>query len=110
QGLRAVNFKVSESGTYLFADLYIQRNAAPGKRNLRIQTGDGTVAAPFEILSPLPREGRFQGFSSDDVIYLVMPDRFANADPTNDNPAQSPGLLDRSKGRYYHGGDLQGVI
>ncbi len=39
-----------------------------------------------------------------------MPDRFANGDPTNDDPPQSPGLLDRSKGRYYHGGDLQGVI
>ena len=110
RGLRAANFKVSESGTYLFADLYIQRNATPGRRDLQIRTSDGTAVAPFEVSAPPPREGRFQGFSSDDVIYLVMPDRFADADPSNDNPPQSPGLLDRSKGRYYHGGDLQGVI
>ena len=43
-------------------------------------------------------------------MYLLMPDRFANGDPANDDPAVSKGLLDRTKGRYYHGGDLRGVI
>ena len=38
-----------------------------------------------------------------------MPDRFANGDPSNDDPAVSRGLLDRAKGRYYHGGDIAGV-
>ncbi|HEV7588265.1 MAG TPA: alpha-amylase family glycosyl hydrolase, partial [Longimicrobium sp.] len=52
---------------------------------------------------------RFQGFGPDDVIYLVMPDRFANGDPSNDDPAQSPGVLDRANGRRYHGGDLAGI-
>jgi glycosidase len=53
--------------------------------------------------------GRFKGFSPDDVIYLAMPDRFANGDRANDNPAASPGLLDRAQPRAYHGGDLAGV-
>jgi len=39
-----------------------------------------------------------------------MPDRFANGDPSNDDPAVSRGLYDRGKPRRYHGGDLQGVI
>ena len=65
---------------------------------------------PFELLAPLAREGRFQGFSPDDAIYLIMPDRFANGDPANDDPAVSQGLFDRAKPRYYHGGDLRGVI
>jgi hypothetical protein len=56
-----------------------------------------------------PGHGRFQGFGTDDVMYLIMPDRFANGDPSNDDPAVSRGLLDRAKGRYYHGGDLAGV-
>lgn len=55
-------------------------------------------------------EGRFQGFSENDVIYLLMPDRFSNGDASNDDPPRSRGLLDRSKGRFYHGGDLRGVI
>jgi glycosidase len=43
------------------------------------------------------------------VIYLIMPDRFANGDPTNDEPEGAPGSHDRSKARAYHGGDLRGI-
>ena len=43
------------------------------------------------------------------MIYLIMPDRFANGDPSNDEPAVSTGILDRAQPRRYHGGDLAGV-
>ena len=102
--------RVNAAGSYLFVDLLIDPAAHPGPLPLRIFTADGAATAPFELLAPLPREGRFQGFSGDDVIYLLMPDRFANGDPANDDPAISRGLFDRHKARYYHGGDLQGVI
>ena len=39
-----------------------------------------------------------------------MPDRFANGDPSNDDPAVSRGLFNRANPYFYHGGDLQGVI
>jgi glycosidase len=39
-----------------------------------------------------------------------MPDRFANGDPTNDDPPVSRGMHDRAKPRYYHGGDFRGII
>jgi len=109
-GLVAGPVKVNERGTYAFCDVTIDPHAAPGPRTITLKTAGGTAAVPFELLAPLPREGRFQGFSPDDVIYLVMPDRFANGDPSNDDPPKSKGLLDRSKARYYHGGDLRGVI
>lgn len=102
--------RVNPAGTYLFVDVSIAPNAAPGLHPLRILTADGEVSAPFEVLQPLPRAGRFQGFSPDDVIYLIMPDRFANGDPSNDDPAISRGLFNRQKPRFYHGGDLQGII
>lgn len=109
-GVRVRNVKTNDAGTYLFADLIIQRNARPGEYPLRITTSAGTVTAPFAITPALPRAGNFQGFNQDDVVYLIMPDRFANGDPANDDPAVSQGLFDRSKGRRYHGGDLQGII
>jgi glycosidase len=105
-GLTAVN----AAGSYLFADLAIDSSASPGAYPLRVVTHEGAAEAPFTINAPLPREGRFQGFSSDDVIYLIMPDRFANGDPSNDDPPVSRGLYDRSKARYYHGGDFQGIV
>ena len=103
------NVKVNERGTYAFVDVAIPRDAATGSHPLTVRTSSGSVAAPFSIAPRLAGHGRFQGFGTEDVMYLLMPDRFANGDPSNDDPAVSRGLLDRSKGRYYHGGDLAGV-
>lgn len=110
RGIRVSNVRINEAGTYLFADLVIDRNLSPGSYPLTVVTPGGTVSAPFAISPELDRTSNFQGFSQDDVIYLIMPDRFANGDRSNDDPAVSRGLLDRSKGRRYHGGDLQGII
>ena len=109
-GLAAGPVKVNERGTYAFVDVTIDPQAAPGPRTLELKTAAGTAAVSFELLAPLPREGRFQGFSPDDAIYLVMPDRFANGDTSNDDPVASKGLLDRTRARYYHGGDLRGIV
>lgn len=101
--------RVNAQGTYAFVDVTIPPRQSPGDYPLRLRTAAGTAAIPFSLRAPLPAAGRFQGFGPNDVVYLVMPDRFANGDPTNDAPAASPGLLDRSRGRYYHGGDLAGI-
>src|SRR5205085_9563670 len=92
QGIKAGLVRVNERGTYLFVDLFIEPTAKPGVRRLRIQNGGGGADAPFEVSAPLQRQGRFQGFTQDDVIYFIMPDRFADGDPSNNDPAKSPGL------------------
>jgi len=102
--------RVSATGTSLLVDVAIDPGAAPGPRALRLTTATGSADVPFELRAPLPRDGRFQGFTPDDVVYLIMPDRFANGDPSNDDPARARGLHDRARPRYYHGGDLQGII
>jgi len=109
-GLRAGNVRVNAAGTYLFVDVTIAPTAAPGARALPVTTSGGRAEVSFEVMRPLPREGRFQGFSAEDLIYEIMPDRFADGDPANDDPARSRGLFDRAKKRYYHGGDLKGII
>lgn len=109
-GVQARNVRVNEAGTYLFADLAIAPGTAPGSRTLRVTTSGGAAEVPFELRRPLPRAGRFQGFSAEDLVYEIMPDRFANGDPGNDDPPRSRGLFDRARKRYYHGGDLKGVI
>jgi glycosidase len=109
-GLIATNFRISPNGHYLFADLTIAASAKAGKYNLRIVTAKGETIFPFEISVPLARNDHFQGFTPDDVIYFLIIDRFADGDLSNDDPPKSKGLYDRAKGRFYHGGDLQGVI
>lgn len=108
-GLTLGTPQVNARGSSLFVDLTIDAAAAPGPRTLRLATAQGKAGVAFEVMAPLARAGRFQGVSSDDVVYLIMPDRFANGDPANDDPAGAKGLLDRKKKRHYHGGDLEGV-
>lgn len=110
QGIKTGLVRVNDAGTYAFVDLFIDKDARPGNRLLRVTTAAGSADTNFGINEPLARAGRFQGFTPDDVIYFIMPDRFADGDRSNNNPAKSPGLYDRSKGRYYHGGDFQGII
>jgi neopullulanase len=110
-GLRVVGLpKINEAGTYIFVDVFIAPNAPSGKRTVSVTTPRGSTRASFEVLGPLNRAGRFQGFSPADVMYLIMIDRFADGDLSNNDPPQSRGLYDRKNKFYYHGGDLQGVI
>lgn len=110
EGLSPGETTVSTNGDWAFVSLTIAADAKPGRRTLTLTTPSGSTAVPFELLRRLPARGRFQGFGPDDVIYLAMPDRFADGDRANDDPAASAGLLDRTKPRHYHGGDLAGVI
>ena len=109
-GLTSGRIATNQGGTYLFVDITIARSMQAGSRSLKISTPGGSVAAPFEIYSPLPRANRFQGFTTDDVIYLIMTDRFSDGDPSNNDPPQSAGMYDRTRTRYYHGGDFEGII
>ena len=109
-GIKTGLVRANSAGTYLFVDVSINPAARAGRHALRITTSSGTVEAPFEVVAPLDRAGRFQGFTPDDVIYFIMPDRFTDGDAANNDPAQSRGLYDRAKPRYYHGGDFQGII
>jgi len=104
QGLRIVNTPTINS-TYIFVDVFIPPNAQRGSRAILVTTPRGSASSSFEVLAPLNRAGRFQGFSPSDVMYLIMIDRFADGDPSNNG-----GIYDRKNKFYYHGGDLQGVI
>ena len=99
----------NSTGTYAFVNVTISRGAAAGAYPLTLRTVNGTISVPFTLSAPLAATGRFQGFGPNDVMYLIMPDRFANGDTTNDRPKGQFNLIDRAKGRYYHGGDLTGV-
>ena len=110
KGLTTRTERISMDGDYVFADVVIAPHAVAGRYGLRVITAGGSVVAPFVVSPPLPAAGRFQGFSPDDVVYQIMPDRFSDGDPANNEPANAPGLYDRSSPHMYHGGDFQGII
>ncbi|HEX5874744.1 MAG TPA: alpha-amylase family glycosyl hydrolase [Pyrinomonadaceae bacterium] len=108
--LRVSRISVNEKGTYLFADVNIDGSVRPGAYPLTVETASGRTTIPFTIESPLDSTN-FQGITTEDVIYLIMIDRFADGDPSNNSPANSPREAnDRNNPRGFHGGDLRGII
>ena len=97
------------NGHYLFVWLKFSPQLRSGTAVCRIATANGETSFEFPIAARKQILGRNQGLSQDDVIYLIMPDRFADGDPTNDEPKEAPGSHDRGKARAYHGGDLSGI-
>jgi glycosidase len=109
EGVRLTRSRVSDGGNYLFFWLEIASDARPGNATIQITTPAGNSSVNFPLLPRESSQGKFQGFSQDDTIYLIMPDRFADGDTTNDPPPASPGTWDRSRPRAYHGGDFRGI-
>jgi glycosidase len=107
--LRVSRTQSSAGGNYLFVWLKIGAETKSGTAVCRITAPKGTTSFELPLAARTPTLGKLQGLSQDDVMYLIMPDRFANGDPSNDEPADAPGSHDRSKPRAYHGGDLVGI-
>ncbi|MDT0630269.1 glycoside hydrolase family 13 protein [Rubrivirga litoralis] len=112
-GVRLDGATAVESPNYLFLALTVGEEARPGALTFRFRHPDGDLVRTYELKArePMGPDGRggAAGFTSADVIYLMMPDRFANGDVTNDSVA---GLLegaDRSDPNARHGGDFAGV-
>jgi glycosidase len=99
----------SGDGDYLFVWLKLGPELHSGTAVCRLATAHGETTFELPIAARKQILGRNQGISLDDVIYLIMPDRFANGDPLNDEPEEFPGSHDRSNPRTWHGGDLRGV-
>ncbi|MDQ1813977.1 glycoside hydrolase family 13 protein [Massilia sp. CCM 9210] len=94
---------------YLFIDLLIGPDARPGTFDILFKEGARTIRHPYQLQARDAGSAQRQGFGSKDAIYQIMPDRFANGDPANDNV---PGMADqanRASGTGRHGGDLRGV-
>lgn len=110
-GTAISNVVVNKAGSYLFLDVHVSPSARPGSYPLVVETSQGKATIPFTIVTSLDPQGHFQGITTADVIYLIMPDRFADGDQSNNAPPGAPAAAnDRKNPRGYHGGDLRGII
>ena len=101
--------QATAGGDYLFVWLKLGAELKSGTAVCRITTPTGIVSFELPLAAREQSIHRFQGVTTADSIYLIMPDRFASGDPANDEPAEAPGFHDRATPRAYHGGNLQGV-
>jgi neopullulanase len=109
EGVNILDSSASENGHYLFVHVGLRSALEPGNVSLIVASSGGSANVNFPVSARENPAGHFQGVSRDDVIYLIMPDRFADGDPSNDQPPGSNGVYDRSRPMAYHGGDLRGI-
>ena len=101
-----------KSNNYLFVDIIIAENTSAGKFDITFKKENSeNLVHTYELKSRVKTAEDYKGFDSSDAIYLITPDRFTNADETNDKlPNLKDQSLDRTDGYKRHGGDLQGII
>jgi neopullulanase len=101
-----------DSEHYLFIDLLITKNARPGIIGISFKKdGKEVYSYRYELKRREQDAAAFRGFTSSDAIYLIVPDRFANGDYTNDVvEGTKENKIDRSFPGGRHGGDIRGII
>jgi neopullulanase len=112
EGVTLKAIKRVENSNYIFLDLVIDKNAKPGERTFSFGTPSTGIKIKYELKSRSKENGksRIQGVTQADFIYLLMPDRFANGDPSNDFFADMRDTgHDRNNPFDRHGGDLKGI-
>lgn len=108
-GVEITRTENPENTNYQFLYLTIQPSAKPGIIPITFTVGKKKRVINYELKKREKDAADYKGFTSADVIYLIMPDRFANGDETNDFVT---GMLEKPNrvelfGR--HGGDLKGI-
>lgn len=99
----------ADSPNYLFVDVEIAQDAKPGTYNIEIVKGKKKLTYPYVLSARTSGAVDKQGFSSKDMIYLLMPDRFAQGE-IEQPKEQIAGLVDRNVPSARHGGNIQGII
>ena len=98
-----------DSKNYQFLYLNVSPQAQPGTMTIVFKNGKKSVKVPYELKK---RDGIMpDAFSSEDVLYLIMPDRFADGNSDNNTLKELnfPVSVDRNDPNARHGGDLKGI-
>ena len=106
--VKAVN--KAESPNYVFVDVNVAASAKPGTYWIVFSKDGQSFKVPYEIAQRAKGSADRKSFTTADLIYLIMPDRFANGDPSNDSTEDTAEKADRTSIGSRHGGDLQGII
>lgn len=99
-----------DSPNYLLVYLNVDEEAQPGTLQLTFAKGKKKQTVGYELRTRRMEGSARQGFDASDVLYMLMPDRFANGKPEND---QLEGMADytvnRKEPSLRHGGDIEGL-
>lgn len=102
--------RLDGSNNWQYIYLTILPEAQPGVMKLQWKEGKKRIERNYELRGRREQRGA-QGFSASDVLYMIMPDRFANGNPKINDVAtlRNRVEVDRKDPNTRHGGDLKGI-
>lgn len=109
-GVEITEVRRVENTNYLFVQLTISPAARPGQMTFILIEGKRSIKQNYELKARRFPNNQVNGFGPQDMLYLIMPDRFANGDPKNDSiKGMNEMRVDRKDNSARHGGDLAGI-
>ncbi len=101
----------TENPNYLFVTIDTKNITVGTNLTFTFKQNNKTAfTQKYELKRREPESANRKSFDSSDLIYLIMPDRFANGNPNNDNTKETTEKSDRAKDGGRHGGDIEGII
>jgi neopullulanase len=110
KGLNVLGVTKTENPNYLFIKVDTKGKPAGSYPILFSDTKKVVAEYNFELKNRRANSAQRTSFTSADLMYLLMPDRFANGDPSNDSHPSIIEKLNREFPGGRHGGDIQGII
>jgi glycosidase len=108
-GLTIKNVQKTENPNYLFVTIDT-KNVAAQEFEFTFKNGKNSFTQNYSLKARRENSKFRKSYDSSDVIYLIMPDRFANGNPNNDNSKSTKEISNRSLPGGRHGGDIEGLI
>ena len=100
----------ADNPNYIFINLDLSNIKNAQKFDIHFKGSPENLIYSYEIKRRKSNSGNRNGFDSSDVIYLITPDRFANANSENDiNSEMKEKTIDRKHDYARHGGDIEGI-
>ena len=97
----------AESANYLFVDFGVFQ---PGTYRITLKKGKKSASYDYVIAERRAGSRERQSFTSADVVYLIMSDRFVDGDATNNSTPDTREKADKNNVNGRFGGDIQGII
>lgn len=108
-GLTIKSVQKTENPNYLFVTIDT-KNIAAQEFVFTFKNGKKSFTQSYSLKTRRENSKFRKSYDSSDVIYLIMPDRFANGNPNNDNSKSTKEISNRSLPGGRHGGDIEGLI
>ena len=107
-GVSITGVHKADNPDFIFVDVAVSGTAVAGEYDLVFEKGKDKFRYTYTLGTK--SFGQRESFSTSDVIYLIVPDRFANGDPSNDSTPDTDEKAAREEPFGRHGGDIRGII